>query len=148
MDDPFELFEEDDVIFHHILAKLYSDFNAGKTNRVEDLEDVFGEGISDYVFRLKEKGYIDFVTTTKGDITFHFLDINDQGIEAFKTIYDPDTINRNVEMAAQEVLEEVDEKKDKKQHREKVFLWIKIGVIISGIFSLAALIISIFAYVK
>ena len=152
MDDLFELFEEDDVIFHHILSKLYDNFNKDKTNQIKDLEDAFGEGISDYVFRLLDKEYITPVKTTYKDanknIVFNFLDINDEGIEALKTIYNPETAKKNIKQVKQKKSEEKQEKQDTKKHRENVFRWIKIGIIISGIFSFVAIIISILAFLR
>lgn len=131
--------DEDDVIFHHILSKLYDDFNAEKTNRIEDLEYAFGEGIADYVFRLKEKGYISFVETRVDNITFHFLDINDNGIEAFKTTYNPEWIN----------YKKAEHEKEKQQKEQEFKVtkssnnWTKIGVIAAVVFSVFSLIMSI-----
>jgi hypothetical protein len=78
----------------------------------------------------------------------NFLDINDKGIEAFKTIYNPDIVKQNIEIEKQKQLEGLLEKNEEKQHKEDVFRWTKLGIIVSGIFSLAALIISILAYLK
>ena len=139
MSEYFPFIDEDDMIFHHILSKLYHDFNAEKTNSIEDLKDTFGEGISDYVFRLKEKEYITFVETRVDNTTFHFLDINDKGIDAFKTIYDPEWVNRKK-------IEQEQEKQLKEREfrlTETSYRWTKIGVITAIIFSALSLIVSI-----
>ena len=139
MDKPFEFFDEDDMIFYHILSKLYDDFNTEQTNRVEDLEEIFGEGISDYVFRLKEKGFVTFVKTRVENLTFHFLDINDKGIEALKALYDPEVVKRK----------KLEQKQERQQKEREIKLtetshkWTKIGVITAIIISSLSLIVSI-----
>ena len=145
MDDPFDLFDDEDYrIFYTILIKLDHNLGNDTTITFEEFKEIFGEGSEEYLFRLVEKNYVKRIKTTGQGSIFYFFDITDAGIEALKTIYDPEILMMTVENAADEVMDE----KEEKSFKYKQFHWTIIGIISSIILGMSALTIAILAYYK
>ena len=124
--------DPDEIIFRDILSFINEE---GRKKRIaiskQDITNRFGDEIKQFLFRLREKQFLRY--DEQDDIFY----ISDLGIKELDTTYNEDY--RRSEH--QKEIEKENLEKDKT-------LWMKIGITVTAITSVIAIIISLLAYFK